>query len=365
MKTDNASDLIQKLQDLVAFQTVEAAQTEQAECFDYIANELAASKINIRRGYSNELPWLVATTQNTKQPKIILQAHLDVVPGAPEMYDMIKVDDKLIGRGVYDMKFAAACYLQLVTDLRDGLGNYNFGIMFTSDEEIGGENGVGYLLDEGYGAEICILPDGGDNWTLESECNGVWLVEIIAAGKTAHGSRPWEGENAIMKLISCLNDIQRVFPMDDHDKSTLTVSRIKGGEAMNQVPAVAKVTLDMRFTDEAAYSSKRIEVETIIRSAGLELETIARVDNVRVNVEQPTVAEFMRIAESVRGKPIDCGRSYGSSDAHYFTAKGIPTILIRPDGGGAHSDHEWINKDSFQEFYRVLKSYVQETAKTS
>ncbi len=38
---------------------------------------------------------------------------------------------------------------------------HDVGLMLTGDEEIGGFDSTGYLLDQGYGADIVILPDGG------------------------------------------------------------------------------------------------------------------------------------------------------------------------------------------------------------
>lgn len=362
MKTTTQHELAEILRDLVAIHSVEDSIQKKFECIEYAANHLASSKLTIRTGSSNGLPWVVATTQGNMNPKVLLQAHLDVVPATGEAFLLRDEGGKYLGRGVYDMKFAAACYLQLVSELAETALDYDFGIMLTTDEEIGGENGVGYLLGEGYGAGVCILPDGGDNWQLESECNGVWLVDIVASGKSAHGSRPWEGENAINKLLNCILEIQHVFPMDGDDKNTLTVSKISGGAAINQVPSEAKVTLDMRFVDDKSYISKRIAVEQCIQNAGLTLETIARVDSVTVDKDDPAISKFMEIAEECTGKPISCGRSYGASDAHYFTKAGIPTILIRPDGGGAHSENEWLDKNGFYTFYDVLKEYVRKVA---
>jgi len=365
MKTNNPSQLADILRDLVAIQTVEDKIPCKFEIINYVADRLRSNKLIIRTGSSGGLPWLVATTQSNTNPRVLLQAHLDVVPANDESFMMHELNNRYFGRGVFDMKFAVACYLLLVSNLGDSINKYDFGIMLTTDEEIGGENGVGYLLEQGYGGDICILPDGGDNWVLESQCNGVWLVEVIAHGKTAHGSRPWEGDNAIVKLLDCVSKIQRIFPMNNHDKNTLTISKIQGGKAMNQVPSEARVTLDMRFIDQKAYSEKRIEIESCVQKSGLELETIARVDSIEADTTQPEISKFMEIAQKVRGKPIECGRSYGASDAHYFTRRGIPTIVMRPEGGGAHSDSEWIDKTGLYMFYEVIRTYVREQARVA
>ena len=72
--------------------------------------------------------------------------------------------------------------------------------MFTTDEELGGENGVGELLKHGWSAGLAVIPDGGENWQVESAAKGPLRAEIVClAGRSAHGSRPWEGENAIAR----------------------------------------------------------------------------------------------------------------------------------------------------------------------
>lgn len=357
------TDLVNTLSELVSHKTVVGHDIEKHACFDHLEKLLKDSKLHIKRFEVDGMPSLIATSQKTLNPKAFLQAHLDVVPCSEEILKLAEQDGKLFGRGVYDMKFAAACYLQLIDELGDSIDEYDFGLMFTSDEEVGGDNGVGYLIDQGYRSEICILPDGGDNWQLETESNGVWLLDVVSTGKTAHGSRPWEGDNAITKLIDVLEDIRKVFPMNNEDKDTLTVSQISGGKAANQVPSSARATLDIRYADQKSYVTKRVKVENIIKDAGLSVETIAVVDSFKIDPKQTKIAEFVDIAERIRGKSVESCRSYGASDAHYFIAKGIPTILIRPEGGGAHSDTEWIDRDGFLEFYDVIKAYIKETTR--
>lgn len=49
--------------------------------------------------------------------RVILNAHLDVVPGAPSQYEPKEKDGKLYGRGASDMKGAAAVELLVFKEL--------------------------------------------------------------------------------------------------------------------------------------------------------------------------------------------------------------------------------------------------------
>jgi succinyl-diaminopimelate desuccinylase len=351
------------LADLVGFQTVTGHTEEVDVCFQYILTFLEKHDLQVVHLTSQGFPSIVATTHATKTPKVLLQAHIDVVPAKAQAFTMSETAGKLHGRGVFDMKFAVACYLQLIHELKADLQQYDFGIMLTSDEEIGGENGVKYVLDEGYGAEVCILPDGGNDWHIETTCNAVWIARVTADGRSAHGSRPWEGQNAINSLVEGLGEIQTMFGELKPYKNSITISNIQGGRAVNQVPDEATAVLDMRFTSDQEYARYHTAITNMMAERGLQLETVAQVKARNVNLDQPAVASFLTIAEQVTGSPITKTHSFGATDACYFANHDITTIVIRPTGGKHHSDDEWIAKDELQQFYKVLKTYITEFTK--
>lgn len=352
------------LQIIISFQSEVSYAEQKRDVISFCSDILNDLGISFSKQVFYNQPCLFMSAYNTKKPKVLLQAHLDVVPGSLEQFHLVEKDGKYFGRGVFDMKFAAACYLRLAEELKDQLDELDFGIMLTTDEEIGGENGVGKLLAEGYGADVCILPDGGDNWQLESEANGVWLIKLVSKGTAAHGSRPWEGKNAIETLLTAYEEIRAVFAEHHPDNCSCVISQIEGGRAVNQVPNYAELTLDMRFIDDAHYDRKRKHVLAIVKKHDLLIETIADVPPAKTDLEHPLVAEFVKTAETVLGKPIGTTRSHGSSDARYFHAACIPTILIRPPGGGHHGDEEWIDIEGLEKFYEILKAYVLKVAKT-
>ncbi|MDI1352580.1 MAG: M20/M25/M40 family metallo-hydrolase, partial [bacterium] len=136
--------------------------------------------------------------------KLWLVAHIDVVPADPNMFTLAVKDHRIVGRGVLDMKLGVAYYIEFLKELgASNLKNYDIGVMLTSDEEVGGMNGVRYLLDEqGYRGKIGFLPDGGFDWKIEEAAKGILWIKIKVHGVASHGSRPWLGVNAINNLIS-------------------------------------------------------------------------------------------------------------------------------------------------------------------
>jgi succinyl-diaminopimelate desuccinylase len=355
------------LKKLIEFRTISKDFKANGEALTWIENEIKNLPVHIKRYEKNGFKSLVITTQKTKTPKIMLAAHLDVVKGSDNVFKPIIKDGKLFGRGTFDMKYAIACYLKLLDELKDELPNFDLGIMITTDEELGGANGTNFLLnEEKYSAEVCVLPDGGKNWELITESKGILQVKVKSVGKSAHGSKPWLGESAIDNLIDFLQRLktEKIFDKNYYNRTqeyycnTFNIGKISGGEVTNQVADYAESILDIRFVSseneadilnllkQAAGKSGKTEIEKII--SGYPLKTDENNNYVR---------EFIKIAKQ-NGIDIKPTFTHGSSDARFFSEKNIPVIVIRPDGGGHHSEEEWIDLKSLNKFYKVLKAFV-------
>jgi acetylornithine deacetylase/succinyl-diaminopimelate desuccinylase-like protein len=351
------------LAELVAFKTVSGDLPAAFACTEYLENFLMQRGMNVQRHISNEMPSLVATTKPVKNPKVLLQAHIDVVPCPGSLFKLVDSDGKLIGRGVFDMKFAGAVFLKLVDELQADLANYNFGIMFTFDEEIGGRDGVGALLEAGYRSEVCILPDAGDNWCIEATQKGAWLVRLSTTGVAVHGSRPWEGDNAIHRLNAALYEINKLFAEQNAKTDSLSINMISGGNAMNQVADWAEAVLDIRFLSNDGHERLTKQINEIAGRHGLTINTAVHIKPTKTDMSNPFVKSFLQIAEDIHGSKLDEVCSLGTSDSRYFAELDIPVILLRPNGGAPHSDAEWLDKASFEKYYELIKKFVQKEAK--
>jgi succinyl-diaminopimelate desuccinylase len=310
-------------------------------------------------------PNLVATTRNSKHPRVLLVAHLDVVPPTNGAHCKLRVDgDKLTGRGVFDMKFAAACYLELVHELngRGELAQYDFGIMFTTDEEVGGEQGVGELLADGWNTDLAVIPDGGENWEVELGAKGLAFLQLTARGRSAHGSRPWEGDNAIDKLVAVLNDVRAEYPYNGQDEITVSINQVTGGQAMNQIADHAQTIIDMRaFTLDELKTA-----EDFIRQAGqkhsVDVEYLIGGNPVALDIKNQAVRTSLDVLKQFLGAEPTFTKSYGATDGRWFAYHGIPTFIIRPQGGDIHGPGEWMLRQDLPKFYDFLRQLTEEIA---
>ena len=49
---------------------------------------------------------------------------------------------------------------------------------------------------------------------------------------------------------------------------------------------------------------------------------------------------------------------HGASDMRFYTAKGIPAVTFGPRGGGHHSDSEWVDLKSLEDYYKILNTFL-------
>lgn len=350
------------LEELIAFRSVSADKKASKECAEFCAGFFEGLGLYTKLIESDGYPNVVATTTKTKRPKVLLQCHMDVVPAESGLFKMKRDDGKLMGRGTFDMKFACASYMKLVERLGKDINKYDFGIMLTFDEEIGGHHGVEALLDKGYSADVCILPDSGKNWQLESSAHGAWFLELSKEGRNAHASLPEQGVNAAQILIDTINDIKKFC--GKYSKSDLAVSltRINSGEAMNQIPGYAEAVLDIRFRNANIQTSLRDKIERICESREVDFHTKVLASCMSVEANLPEINEFIEIAGQVLGRRISKGHSLGTTDARYFCAKEIPCIVIQPDGGGRHGDDEWVDQKGVESLTEIIHKYIEACA---
>lgn len=346
------------LADLIAFRSESEDFLACQQITEYVYEQLKPLGLHIVGDINCQHPWLLATTQRTKSPKILLTAHLDVVPASDyKQYELRKDNGKLYGRGVWDMKYAAAGFIELAKAKREELEQLDFGILFTTDEEIGGYQGVREVLRQGWRTELAFIPDYGDNWKIEENAKGIFVDKLSASGKSAHGSRPWEGVNAIQKLIPVLHELQSLYPSIDQLGPTLSINQFSGGRAMTQIPDGAYALLDFRSFRHQEIDDYQLLLRKLAWEYGLTIEEAGIGQPLTLDKENYLVQKYLETLQTCGITPI-YEKSFGATDGRWFAEYGIPCIVTGPHGHGAHGDDEWIVRQDLVTFYNLIDHYI-------
>ena len=183
---------------------------------------------------------MVARIGDGGSPRLAWNGHLDVVPvGDPETwvppFGGEIVDGRLIGRGAADMKGAIAAALAAVAAL--GRSSVELGgtldLHLVADEEMAGYHGTQVLLEQGLLDQDAAIVGEATSLDLGlAERGGAWVV-ATARGRSAHGSRPHLGVNAITTMSRFLLRIHEVLPDLEHPlagRPTVNAATIEGGE---------------------------------------------------------------------------------------------------------------------------------------
>jgi len=290
--------------------------------------------------------------------KIILNAHLDVVPGKPEQFSAKIEGDKLIGRGAVDMKAAGAAELLTFKEVAKKV-SYPLALQLVTDEEIGGQYGVKYQISQGVLTDFYLCGEYS-GLGLGCDTKGVLWLKIITHGTRAHGAFLWNGINAITKLVAEINSVKKLFPVPQKEawKTTCNFSVITGGNTVNQVPDLAAVTLDIRHIagDQAKDIISKIKSRFVFPDTELEIIEDEPVNH--ANRSHQLVKILADSVKSVTGKKAEFVKFHGASDARHYSSAGATALDIGPTGTGLHSDYEWVSITSLEKYYRVLKNFL-------
>ncbi|MBW2970648.1 M20/M25/M40 family metallo-hydrolase, partial [Candidatus Woesearchaeota archaeon] len=195
-------EIVEITKQLIEFKTTSENPEELKKCIDFIEDYFKDMELFVHRFNSKKKPSVAVTLQDTKNPELFLAAHCDVVPADDSEFVPEEKDGRLYGRGAIDNKASVAICMRLMKYYSQQNNKPNIGVMFTTDEEIGGKEGVNLLLNnEGYSCKFAIVMDGGENYNIVHRHKGSLHIKMVARGKGTHGSRPWEGDNAIEKLL--------------------------------------------------------------------------------------------------------------------------------------------------------------------
>ncbi len=349
-------EIIELAQALMRFKSTSDNAFELNRVIDFVEQYFKDEHVIIERHAINKKPAIVILLEKTKNPELFLNCHLDVVPASEKMFNPIVKDGILHGRGAIDDKLPAAAIMHLTREFARQKKLPSLGLMLTTDEELGGENGVKKLLDT-YSCNFAIVPDGGSMQAI-LKMKGIVQVRIIARGKAAHGSQPWLGENAIEKLMRAYFEIRKEFPASTAENrwmTTINPSVIKAGDAINRIPDYAELYIDIRHPETETKDKILARLKTI---KGIEVELLTTANPMHAEANNEYMKKFLSAGKKVLGKDIEISVEYGASDARYFTEKNIPAMVYRPVGKNEHAENEQASIESVRLFYDVLYEFI-------
>ena len=353
-----SEELVALAKRLIGYETSEPEAISEAAGF--IKGWLEARGIEASRDEVRGLPIVTAEVGPEGAPTVVLHGHIDVVPGLPGQFEPRVEDDRLYGRGAYDMKGAIAAMLLTLASMRDAEGvRVRLGIVGDEESEEEAERGSDYLVDNGFVGDFAITGEPTD-LHIGIEAKGVLALRLEVAGTAAHGATPWLGDNAVLNAIDVFRSIESL-PFARHsselfDRPSINLGRIWGGDALNKVPDLCVIDVDIRYLPDQDPAEVLEQVRGIpgIEATALLTRPPATVDR------DSTFVRALRssAAEHHHGEPMSVGRD-GASDAVSFLRVGVPAVEFGPVGAGHHGPGEWVSISSLEAYRQALESFLR------
>ncbi|OCA83321.1 succinyl-diaminopimelate desuccinylase [Bacillus sp. FJAT-27225] len=286
---------------------------------------------------------------------LILNGHVDIVAGKPGQFNPYESDGKLYGRGSADMKAGVAAMMAAFVELKQRPLGMKIQLQIVSDEETGGENCSGFLAESGYRGDfiICGEPTG---LGIANQAKGVLRADITVPGKAAHGSRPWEGVNAIEQAYEIYKQILNLpFAKESSDyyrNPSINLAKINAGDEYNVVPEECTIGLDIRYLPGQDKEEILNQIKGI--SPGIGVVAGLNSEPINTNREHPFLKHLDRVIKRHSGRDAVYFGQHGSADTVYFAKHGIPAIEFGPSGANWHGDDEYVEIDSVLAFRDIL-----------
>ncbi len=310
---------------------------------------------------------IVDTWGRDEGRSVIIQAHMDVVPGAEwkEAFQPRFDGTHVHGRGATDDKGQIVMMLMALKALKD-VGFEPGGrieTQFVLEEETGG-NGALALIRQGCSADAVIIGEGTLLNVFPANRGAIWFT-LTTTGKSLHMGRRREGENAIEKMMDALYQILEYekelvassanYPLFERYEAPVQVciGSIRGGSWPSMVAADCVVEGGVGFLPNTTMDQVKEGLEAAINRSNDEwLKSHYKLEYLKLHNDAYECDPNHPLVQGLNAAAIECGADsevYGwnvSCDARlYARLAGLTTMVFGPgtiaDAHAAGEKVEW------------------------
>ncbi len=367
------AELLKKL--VKARSTLDKGEIESANVLhEYFSSQNISSKIDSWNGNRANITAHIKGTGDRKA--LLFGSHIDVVPVGNEVwihppFEAVESDGKIFGRGSCDMKAGNAAIAIAAAEI-SGSGKKLKGdliITATGGEETDSCGVVRFLSDcaKNMPDLVGIILPEPTNFDIITGHRGIYWLRVTTRGKTAHGSMPHLGINAITSMTAILERLKNYQPNcrehPNFGKSSMSINKIEGGKATNVIPDQCCIEIDIRTlpnqdTDAIQSDLRGIfeQLRSQIPDFKADIEVIRRAGSIFTDPD----CEFVKAVK--RSSGINETKLVGyTTDGPYFEKLGAPVIVFGPGKTElAHQPNEYVEIKDLHKAVELYKKIILE-----
>lgn len=353
---------IRLLEDLVSIDSVNPSLVPGARGEGEIARRIAAEcgaaglTVDITEVAPGRPNVVAVLKGRAPGPTLMFCGHMDTVgvAGMATPFQPVHRDGCLYGRGAQDMKGGVAAMLGALRALAEGGGLSSGALVVAAvvDEEHA-SLGADALVAK-WRADAAVVTEPTDLDVAVAHKGFQW-IEIETRGRAAHGSRPHDGRDAILRMGRVLNRLEsldrQLQAQPAHallGTASLHASIVAGGIELSSYPDRCRLQMERRTLPgelPGAGLHEALAILERLRRDDWEFEGDARLvfgrEPYEIERSHTLPATLVRMAQSVGWQPRMVGMTFWT-DAAILGAAGIPSVLFGPGGAGLHSPGEHV-----------------------
>ncbi len=300
---------------------------------------------------------LIVHINNHSNKVLIFNAHMDTVPipdpthWDTQPYQLVEQQETYVGHGVSDEKVSIAILMELLPCFM--AASCDIILTFVVNEEkdgSGSKSVVEYITTHfSYKTIACIICEPTNASWVELGNKGNIFFSLTTRGKSAHGSKPEEGENAIMKMLETVQKLQAGFKEQMVScpflgaPSLAFPTTIAGGTAVNTIPDTCIATGDIRTNGEC-----HERILQFLKQAHPEIKVLTETKPYILDSGHFLIKLFEQVGIALKKY------TTGSNDAVFFGQAGIPTIVFGAGNKEAiHKPNEYVSIEHIEKTKKV------------
>ncbi len=377
------------LMKLIEFKTValkedevETAPQEWLEDYErfpfWLKDFLESYGVNVEILKKGRVNNVVAKIKFSNEKKTFaFNGHWDVVPPGEgwtitEPFKPRIYNGRIYGRGACDMKGGLAAMIKAVIDFatnREEDLNGTLYLLAVGDEEIGGFNGTGYVIERlssrGIKFNYAIV---GEPTSLNIRIGrrGIIRIKLRVKGSQCHSARSNECENAIFNLCKIIQKISTIRIKEERDPAfpptSINPTMVNSGVAPNIIPGEGEILIDVRNTPYVSLE----DIMSALESKLVDLKEKYEIEKVdilakpfKTDINSELVRALVKVIENVTGRKPRMDAYGGSSDAKFFADMGVQVAEVGVDDKTLHHANEWASIDTLKKLVNVYRGAVR------